>query len=92
MFDQILKETGNLQYLRFLVLTFISEYLSRTPLFSRPWVIHIHDRIVCGQEIESKGHGGGKGAGKSLEVGGNGTTPGSFFVGCDEVIDDFFMG
>jgi hypothetical protein len=92
MFDQILKETGNFQYHWFLALTFISEYLSRTPLFSRSWVVHVHNRMVCGEEIEGEGYCGGKCAGKSLEVGGNGTAPGPFFMGCNEVIDDFFLG
>jgi hypothetical protein len=48
--------------------------------------------MVCGEEIEGEGHGGGKCTGKGLEVGGNGTTPEPFFMGCNEVIDDFFVG
>jgi hypothetical protein len=47
--------------------------------------------MVCGEEIEGEGHSRGKCTGKGLEVGDEVTAPGPLFMGCNEVVDDFFV-
>jgi hypothetical protein len=68
------------------------EHGSGTPQICGARIVHIHKGSRLGEEIEGEGHIRGKRAGKSPEILGELASPGSAFVGGDEVIDDFFFG
>jgi hypothetical protein len=48
--------------------------------------------MICRKKIEGERHIRMKGSGESPKVLGNLAAPGPFFMGRDEVMNDFFLG